>query len=82
MSKVYFISDLHFGHKKITEFGGDLRTGNSWEENMEAIIDNWNNTVTKRDIVYVLGDVAFNKQGFDSLGRTYCLICHTVSVLV
>jgi calcineurin-like phosphoesterase family protein len=71
MSRVFFISDLHFGHKRITEFeGGRWRTGDSWEENMHAIICNWNAVVRdKRDLVWVLGDVAFSQEGFDALGE-------------
>ena len=52
MSMVYFISDLHFGHKNI----GNLRGMDSYTFDA-LIIDNWNKTVSKRDIVYVLGDI-------------------------
>lgn len=52
MSKVYFISDPHFGHKNL----GALR-GKSFEETDKLIIDNWNSIITKRDIVNVLGDI-------------------------
>lgn len=67
MIDIFFISDLHFGHKAIKHFSGDLRSGSTYEENMENIIANWNNKVRARDIVYVLGDVAFSKEGFDNL---------------
>lgn len=62
MSKVYFISDLHFGHKRIVEFSGTAR-GNvtSIEEHDTWIINQWNSVVTKNDLVYVLGDVCFDK---------------------
>ena len=52
MSKVYFISDPHFGHKNI----GNLR-GMDSDTFDSLIIENWNKTVNKRDIVYVLGDI-------------------------
>lgn len=52
MSKVYFISDPHFGHKNL----GTLR-GRDFEETDSLIIDNWNSLITKRDIVNVLGDI-------------------------
>ena len=49
--RIFVIADLHFGHKKIIEFGRD--------KNFEkTIIENWNNTVTKYDTVIVLGDFA------------------------
>jgi calcineurin-like phosphoesterase family protein len=69
MSNVYFISDLHFGHKRITSFeDGKWRTGDNWRENMDYISDQWIKTVRKKhDLVWVLGDVAFNQEGFDRL---------------
>ena len=62
-SKVFFISDLHLGHKNISGFSGDLRGGNNSEEHDEWIIEQWNNTVRPKDVVYVLGDVAFTPTG-------------------
>lgn len=71
MSESFFISDLHFQHKKIVEFGKSTgtvyRTGVNWEENMQHIVQNWNNVVSKRDKVFVLGDVAFGPIGFKAL---------------
>lgn len=68
MSLVYFISDLHFGHKGILSFGQrsgiQLRSGTDHRENMNNIADNWRNIITKRDHVFVLGDVAFDSEGF------------------
>lgn len=61
MSKVYFTSDLHFGHKKLCL---GLRNMSS-EESDALIIDNWNSTITKRDKVYILGDL--------SMESKYCL---------
>lgn len=54
-SKVYFTSDTHFGHKNILQFCN--RPWESIEEMNEAIIENWNKTVKKNDIVFHLGDV-------------------------
>lgn len=71
MSGVYFIGDLHFGHKRITEFkpevGQSFRTGDNYLENMHYICKNWNNKVSKRGLVYVLGDSAFTEEGFEAL---------------
>ena len=53
MSKVFFTSDLHFGHKNLCE---NLR-GMSTKQSDQLIINNWNKAVTKRDLVYVLGDI-------------------------
>ncbi len=71
MANVFFIGDLHFGHKRIKDFlddkGRSHRYGNDYKENMQIIADRWNEVVTKRDRVYVLGDTAFNDEGFDML---------------
>jgi calcineurin-like phosphoesterase family protein len=73
MSSVFFISDLHFGHKRITSFAGVpanlSRTGDDYIGNMNNIIDNWNKVVNKRDLVWVLGDTAFSEEGFEGLLR-------------
>ena len=56
MSRVFFISDPHFGHKNLQ----DLR-GKPSEEIDDLIITNWNKTVSKRDTVYLLGDITMEK---------------------
>lgn len=56
---IYFISDLHLGHKGILRFG--QRKHDDLEAMHVAMVEAWNNTVRKeKDIVYVLGDVCFN----------------------
>lgn len=61
MSKVYFISDIHFHHKNILKFSGQWRDGDNIDEHNQIIVTRWNTTVNKRDIVYVLGDVCMGK---------------------
>ena len=65
---VFFISDLHFGHKSILEFspsrgGSDIESHNRW------LIEAWNSVVksNKRDLVWVLGDVAFSRDGLECM---------------
>lgn len=65
MKKVFFTSDLHFGHRNIMrhcpkrlEICGasdvdDITTHDKW------LIDLWNGTVDKKDVVYMLGDFSF-----------------------
>ena len=57
MSAVYFLSDLHLGHKNICKFRTDFL---SVEEHNALIKENYHRRVTKRDTVYFLGDVAFD----------------------
>jgi len=56
MANVWFTSDLHFGHKNINKFRLEVF---SEEDNRARICWDWEDLVTKRDDVYVLGDAAF-----------------------
>ena len=53
--KVFFTSDLHFGHENIIRFVG--RPFRDLKEMHEALIANWNETVPDDGIVFNLGDV-------------------------
>jgi calcineurin-like phosphoesterase family protein len=58
MSEIYLISDPHFGHTNMA-----LKRGfKSVEEHDEHIVECWNNTISKRDVVWVLGDVTMEKK--------------------
>lgn len=54
---IYFTSDLHFGHENIIKYCS--RPFKSVREMNSALIANWNNTVSKDDTVYNLGDMFF-----------------------
>ena len=56
----YYISDLHFGHFNILNF--DNRPFATVEEMENALISNWNSTVTNQDTVYILGDFCWGKE--------------------
>lgn len=53
MSRVFVIADLHLGHHLVAK----LRGFDNVFAHDNAIVENWNRVVTKRDVVYVLGDV-------------------------
>lgn len=63
MSKVYFCSDYHFGHKAIIKYRPMFK---DIEEHDNTIINNFNKVITKRDTVFFLGDICFTK---DSLNK-------------
>jgi calcineurin-like phosphoesterase family protein len=69
MSKIYFTSDLHFGHDR--EFLYKPRGFSSIEEHDEAIIERWNNVVEADDMVFILGDLMLNdnEHGLECLSR-------------
>jgi calcineurin-like phosphoesterase family protein len=70
MSEVFFTSDLHLSHKKVTKFEECRSVFDSIEAHDQTIMDNWNSVVTKRDLVWVLGDAAWTVEAlskFDAL---------------
>lgn len=66
MSNNYFLSDLHLGHEAILNFEKEFRSGATWEENAENILNNISEIMTKRDTLYLLGDVVLSKKEKDS----------------
>jgi len=57
---IWFTSDTHFFHEKILTAGAG-RPFLGLEEMHETLIDNWNNTIAKNDIIYFLGDLSLGK---------------------
>lgn len=66
--QIYIVSDLHFHHKNILKHcpvrqkicsAKDENDVEAWDK---WIIEKWNNTVNKKDIVYILGDFIFGSQ--------------------
>lgn len=53
----YYISDFHWGHQFITTV--DNCPFDTIEEQEEAIITNWNKTLTNQDTGFILGDVSY-----------------------
>lgn len=72
--KIFFTSDLHFNHAAIMKFCN--RPFASVEEMNEKLIENWNNVVGEKDIVFDLGDVCFKKKWdcLDQLNGKHYLI--------
>jgi calcineurin-like phosphoesterase family protein len=63
MSKVHFISDLHLGHKSIVKFASEHRNNvKTIDEHDDWIVSQWNSVVAKQDLVWILGDVCFDKE--------------------
>jgi len=71
MSNIFYIADTHFRHRNIIEYAPERGPFTCVEEHDEFLISNWNNVVTKRDTVYLLGDVAFGSRKHlpDTVGR-------------
>jgi calcineurin-like phosphoesterase family protein len=62
----YICSDLHLGHKNISKFRKFVTDS---ADNTNKIVNCWRETIRKQDIVFCLGDVAFDKESLDILGN-------------
>lgn len=51
----YLTGDMHFGHSNVIELSH--RPFSNIEEMDMVLTYNWNNTVSKNDMIYILGDV-------------------------
>ena len=60
----YFCACLHLGHRNISKFRGCVT---STQNNTDIILDSWRKTIGKRDLVFVLGDVAFDLESLNLL---------------
>lgn len=62
MAKTWFISDTHFGHRKLLEFykNREQLAGGTNEEAIErfdsAMVERWNSLIGRGDTVYHIGD--------------------------
>lgn len=57
MSTIWFTSDLHFGHPKVSEIRGFGADENATEKHDITVVENWCARVKPQDTVYVLGDL-------------------------
>jgi len=67
----YFISDLHLGHSNIFSFSPN-RFGSNIDQHDRWVIDSINSVVKPRDLLYILGDVAFDLTKLDLLNSIPC----------
>ena len=69
MANVFFTSDLHFGHDNLREFRNKVHN-KSFSEVSDVdqwLLSNWNSRVNHRDLVWVLGDVAWSTNDLEWL---------------
>jgi calcineurin-like phosphoesterase family protein len=65
---VYFCGDPHLGHRNIAKFRPFV---DSTEHNTKLFVDSWRKTIKKNDIVYFMGDAAFDKESLDLIGNLH-----------
>lgn len=76
MSKVFLVSDTHFGHKGITQFlrADGVTKVRPWTDPDtmdEEMTDLWNETVGPNDKVIHLGDVVINRNRLPMLDKLH-----------
>lgn len=64
---IYFISDLHIGHKSVIKLS--KRPFKDLDEMHNLIIQKWNNIVKPEDVVYHVGDFCLNSKYVDFYKR-------------
>lgn len=69
MTNVYFISDLHLGHKNVLKFADGYRQGSTVDEHDEWLLGQIASVMRKRDILWVLGDVAYDFEKLKELKK-------------
>jgi len=70
MPNVLLTSDLHLDHTNLVQFRNKVH-GTSFKDAEEVnihIMENWNKKVHRKDLVWVLGDVTWSKEGLKWLG--------------
>ena len=63
---------MHIGHRKILEFSGAWRSGNTIDEHDDILIEKINSVVNKGDQLWILGDCVFGKHNLTRLGDINC----------
>lgn len=68
-SQVFFTSDPHFQHHNLRELRNKThnKSFSHVSEVDQWLINNWNSVVRPKDIIWVLGDVAWSKSGLKLL---------------
>ena len=68
MNDIYFTADTHFGHSPNQVGHGGIifhahRPFKNTDEMDQVLIDNWNKTIGKKDVVYIIGDFCWRNHG-------------------
>jgi len=66
MANVFFVGDIHGGHKNIHKYRTQFE---SEEHHYEVIKENYHSVVTKRDKVFFMGDIAFTQERLEDIGK-------------
>ncbi len=61
MNKIFFTADLHFGHKNVLKHckNRPFAEQNDTVAHDKWLMELWNSTIGKKDVIYILGDLTF-----------------------
>jgi len=59
MSNAYFCADLHIGHRNIAKYRECVR---DVQDNTDFVVDGLNQKLSKRDTLFMLGDIVFHSK--------------------
>ena len=62
---VFFTSDPHLGHRSIAKYRPFVR---DTQHNSQLFVQDWLKHIGKNDVVYMLGDVAFDDESLKLVG--------------
>jgi calcineurin-like phosphoesterase family protein len=81
MSNVFFLGDLHLGHTNIHKFREEYSFATR-EKHDEAVLESIERTCNpKRDTLYLMGDVYFNREGYKFAERLSASVAHLHLIL-
>lgn len=63
------MSDLHLGHRNICKYRTEFSTE---QEHSETLFENLATATKKRDVLYLMGDVAFSKEWLERIKGIRC----------
>ncbi len=63
----YFIADLHLGHKNILKFSSRSKWIPSMDVHDDILKERYSGVISKRDLVFFLGDVAWTTEALQQL---------------
>ena len=69
MSNIWFIGDIHGGHKNVHKFRKQFQ---SEEDHFQHVKTNFHKVVKKRDKVFFMGDTAFTLERLQDISTWVC----------
>ena len=82
MSKVYHIGDLHLGHRNIMKYRKGFNQGTTSEQHDEIVVDILCSSLSRRDTLFLHGDIFFTEHVVDKYSETILNSCQNVHLVM